>query len=60
MTKIVGIIPARFASSRYPGKPLVQVCGKPLVIHVCEKVEAALGKEATFVATDDDSASKVL
>jgi len=60
MTKIVGIIPARYASSRYPGKPLVEVCGKPLVIHVCEKVEAALGKEATFVATDDENIKEVV
>jgi 3-deoxy-manno-octulosonate cytidylyltransferase (CMP-KDO synthetase) len=60
MTKILGIIPARFNSSRFPGKPLVDICGKPLVIHVCEKVEAALGKEATFVATDDEKIKEVV
>ncbi len=58
--KIVGIIPARFASSRYPGKPLVNIIDKPLVIHVCEKVELALGKENTFVATDDDRIKEVV
>ncbi len=51
--KIIGIIPARYQSSRFPGKPLVNILDKPLVIHVCEKVEAALGKENTYVATDD-------
>ena len=52
--KILGIIPARYQSSRLPGKPLVEILGKPLIIWVCEIVEKALGKENTIVATDDE------
>ncbi len=58
--KIIGIIPARYQSSRFPGKPLVHILGKPLVVHVCEKVEAALGKGNTFVATDDDRIATIV
>ena len=38
MKEVLGIIPARYKSSRFPGKPLVNILGKPLVIHVAEKV----------------------
>lgn len=51
--KTIGIIPARYKSSRFPGKPLTLILGKPMIIWVCEIVEKALGKENTFVATDD-------
>lgn len=52
--KFLGVIPARYKSSRYPGKPLVHIAGKPLVIHVCEKAEMALGKDNFVVATEDE------
>lgn len=52
--KIVGIIPARYKSTRYPGKPLVNILKKPMVIHVAEIVTKALGKNNTFVATDSE------
>lgn len=51
--EVVGVIPARYKSSRFPGKPLVELLGKPMIIHVAEKVAAALGKSATYIATDD-------
>lgn len=51
--KIVGVIPARFKSSRFPGKPLVKIAGVPMIIRVARIVEKALGKENTFIATDD-------
>lgn len=51
--KIVGIIPARYKSSRFPGKPLALLLNKPMIIWVCEITEKALGKENTYVATDD-------
>ena len=54
MRPYLGVIPARYQSSRYPGKPLVHILGKPLVIWVAEKAVAALGKENVVVATDDD------
>lgn len=50
--KFIGIIPARYASTRYPGKPLALLGGKPVIQHVYEKVAAVL--EAAYVATDDE------
>ena len=47
------IIPARYASSRYPGKPLVDLNGKPMVVRVCERA-AQSGADAVHVATDDE------
>ena len=46
------IIPARFNSSRYPGKPLVLLAGKPLIVWVCELSSKAVGNQNVFVATD--------
>jgi 3-deoxy-manno-octulosonate cytidylyltransferase (CMP-KDO synthetase) len=50
--KIIGIIPARFASSRLPGKPLAVIAGKPMIQHVYEKSLSAKLDEIV-VATDD-------
>jgi 3-deoxy-manno-octulosonate cytidylyltransferase (CMP-KDO synthetase) len=47
------IIPARHASSRFPGKPLADLGGKPMVIRVCERA-AKSGAAAVHVATDDE------
>jgi 3-deoxy-manno-octulosonate cytidylyltransferase (CMP-KDO synthetase) len=58
--KVVGIIPARYKSSRFPGKPLALILGIPLVIRVCKKVEVALGKGNTFVATDDNQIKQLV
>jgi len=58
--KVIGIIPARFKSSRFPGKPLALILNKPMIIWVCEIVEKALGIENTFVATDDVRIQKIV
>ncbi|WP_318343170.1 3-deoxy-manno-octulosonate cytidylyltransferase [Flagellimonas baculiformis] len=58
--KIVGVIPARYKSSRFPGKPLVEIAGIPLVIRVAQIVEKALGRENTYVATDDERIRKLV
>jgi 3-deoxy-manno-octulosonate cytidylyltransferase (CMP-KDO synthetase) len=58
--KKIGVIPARFKSSRFPGKPLVKISGIPMIIRVAEIVSEALGKENTFVATEDDRIKKVV
>lgn len=50
--KFIGIIPARYASTRFPGKPLALLGDKPVIQHVYEKVAAVL--EAAYVATDDE------
>jgi 3-deoxy-manno-octulosonate cytidylyltransferase (CMP-KDO synthetase) len=46
------IIPARYASSRFPGKPLADLAGKPMVVRVCERA-AKSGAAGVHVATDD-------
>lgn len=51
--KIVGIIPARYASTRFPGKPLALIAGKPLVQHVVERCQQAKSLSEVIVATDD-------
>jgi 3-deoxy-manno-octulosonate cytidylyltransferase (CMP-KDO synthetase) len=47
------IIPARYASSRYPGKPLVPLLGKPMILWVAELSAKAIGAENVYVATED-------
>ena len=51
--KIVGIITARFASTRFPGKPLALIAGKPLLQHVVEQCQKAKSLSEIIVATDD-------
>ena len=51
--KIIGIIPARYASTRFPGKPLALIAGKPLIQHVVEQCEKARSLSEVIVATDD-------
>ena len=55
----VGIIPARFASTRFPGKPLAQVGGVPLVQRVYESATRAKSLSEVLVATDDERIAKV-
>lgn len=52
--KAVAIIPARYASTRLPGKPLVDICGKPMVRWVWERASRARGVSQVIVATDDE------
>jgi len=51
--KILGIIPARYASTRFPGKPLHLIAGKPLIQHVVERCKTASTLAEIIVATDD-------
>jgi len=53
MSRTVAIIPARFAATRLPGKPLLSETGKPLVVHVVERAELAESIAEAIVATDD-------
>lgn len=48
------VIPARFKSSRFPGKPLADLCGKSLLQHVWEKCVSAVGKQNVVIATEDE------
>jgi 3-deoxy-manno-octulosonate cytidylyltransferase (CMP-KDO synthetase) len=52
--KILGVIPARFASTRFPGKPLIDIAGKSMVQRVYEQSTKASGLADVLVATDDD------
>jgi len=52
MMKFIAIIPARYASTRFPGKPLAMLGGRPVIQHVYEKAVKALGE--AYVATDDE------
>ena len=53
MSSVTAIIPARWASTRFPGKPLVLLRGKPLVQHVWERARRAKSVGRVIVATDD-------
>ena len=51
--KILGIIPARYGSSRFPGKPLADICGKPMIIHVLNRAKLSSKLFDVIAATDD-------
>lgn len=51
--RILGVIPARYASTRFPGKPLALIAGKPLIQHVVERCKGARLLQEVIVATDD-------
>ncbi len=52
--KIIGIIPARYASTRLPAKPLVDICGLPMLIRVWQNVSQAKLLDKVIIATDDE------
>src|SRR5215470_11543777 len=58
--KIVIVIPARYGSTRLPGKPLVQIAGKPMVQRVYERARLAMGGSRVIVATDDERILKAV
>lgn len=51
---VLGVIPSRYGSSRFPGKPLTMLCGKPLVTWVVEAARKAATLDEVIVATDDE------
>ncbi len=58
MEKAAGIIPARYASSRFPGKPLANILGKPMISMVYERARRARLLGEVLVATDDERIMK--
>lgn len=54
------VIPARHASSRFPGKPLAPLLGKPMILWVAELAAHAVGREHVYVATDDERIEAVI
>ena len=51
--KVIGVIPARYGSSRFPGKPLQDICGKPMLWWVYHQALKVKGLQDVYVATDD-------
>ena len=51
--KIIGIIPARYKSSRFPGKPLVDICGKPMIYWVYNQAKKVDELDEIYVVTSD-------
>ncbi len=57
--RVLGVIPARYASTRFPGKMLAQVCGKPLILWTYEGCTKAALLDHIIVATDDERIAEV-
>lgn len=52
--RIAVVIPARYSSSRFPGKPLADLCGQPMIYHVYQRASKVHGIDQVVVATDDE------
>jgi 3-deoxy-manno-octulosonate cytidylyltransferase (CMP-KDO synthetase) len=59
-TKVLAVIPARYGSTRLPGKPLSLIAGQPMIQHVVERVRQAKHVTRTVVATDDERIQKAV
>jgi 3-deoxy-manno-octulosonate cytidylyltransferase (CMP-KDO synthetase) len=57
--KIIGVIPARYKSSRFEGKPLANICGKPMIWWVYNQVKKVKAINEVYVATEDERIEKV-
>lgn len=57
---VIALIPARYGSTRFPGKPLASIAGKPMVQHVYERVNQAAKVSHLYVVTDDERIAKVV
>lgn len=57
--KVIGVIPARYKSSRFEGKPLADICGKPMIWWVYNQVKKVKEIDEVYVATDDKRIEKV-
>jgi len=57
--KVVAVIPARFASTRFPGKPLALLAGEPMIVHVVRRAASSLRVDQVLVATDDERIARV-
>ena len=57
--RTVAVIPARYASSRFAGKPLADICGRPMIWWVYRQVKRAKKLDEVYVATDDERIKQV-
>ena len=60
MAKVIILVPARYESTRFPGKPLIKLLGKPMIIWVAELANQVLERKDIFIATDNQSTSPAL
>ena len=51
--KVIGVIPSRYGSTRFPGKPLAEICGKPMIWWVYNSAKQVKSLDEVYVATDD-------
>jgi 3-deoxy-manno-octulosonate cytidylyltransferase (CMP-KDO synthetase) len=58
--RVLAVIPARYGSTRFPGKPLVPINGLPMVVHVCRRAARISGVDRVIVATDDERIKKAV
>lgn len=58
--RTVVVIPARYASSRFPGKPLVELLGRPMILRVADLAATAVGAKNVYVATEDERIATVV
>lgn len=58
--RTVCVIPARYASSRFPGKPLKSLAGRPMILHTIERAKSAASVDWVIVATDDERIARVV
>ena len=54
MIEAIAIIPSRYGSTRFPGKPLAAIAGKPMIRHVCDRARSCRCLKDVYVATDDE------
>ena len=59
MTRIIAVIPARMGSSRFPGKPLALLCGRPMIEHVFSRTSACTLLDEVFIATCDEEIASI-
>jgi 3-deoxy-manno-octulosonate cytidylyltransferase (CMP-KDO synthetase) len=59
-TKVLAVIPARYASTRFPGKPLANIAGRPMIQHVVDRVRQAERVSEIVVATEDERIQKAV
>lgn len=52
--KVIGVIPARYKSTRFPGKPLADICGKPMIYWVYQQCMKVKDFSEVYIATDDE------
>ena len=60
MDEIICVIPVRLASSRLPHKPLIDICGKPMIQRTFERARMVFGPKNTFIATDSQEIASIM